>query len=360
MRNRFRRVLATAIAIALLAGGTPAFAAPATATPTPQSTLAEKQAEAQRVENEISILDQALEMVIEEHNATEEGLKDTDAKLKSAEFDFKDAQQRYDTQKQVFDGRLQSLYRSGDFSELEIILGSRSITDLLKRITFLQKMADRDASILAQVGSERDQIEQVQSSLASLKVQQQQLQQELKAKQSEIQSQLVKRQRILASVNEDIRKILDTEEARRKAEESALLASILENTNSMGITAEAGSLVWDALQYLGVPYLWGGETPRGFDCSGLTQYVFAKHGVNLPRVSLQQAQSGSPVAPNELQPADLVFFGNPIHHVGIYIGGGYFVHAPRTGDVVKISKLSEPYYSANYAWARRFPVTNPY
>jgi len=363
VKSQLRRILAATIVIALLASATPALAAPATAAPTaqptPQSDLAAKQAEAQRIENEISILDQALEMVVEEFNATREGLKDTNEKLKTAQLDYKDAQQRYEIQKEVFNLRLESLYRNGDFSQLEVILTSRSITDLLKRINFLQKMADRDAQILSEVGSERDQIEQVQSSLASLRVEQEKLQAELSAKQKEIQTQLAARQKKLATISADIQAILDTEEARRKAEQDKLLASILDKTNSMGITATPGSVVWTALQYLGVPYVWGGTTPRGFDCSGLAQYVYAKHGVALPRVSYQQAYAGEPVN-GELMPADLVFFGNPIHHVGIYIGGGYFVHAPRTGDVVKITKLSDPYYGANYAWARRIQVANPY
>jgi cell wall-associated NlpC family hydrolase len=93
------------------------------------------------------------------------------------------------------------------------------------------------------------------------------------------------------------------------------------------------------MAYRGIPYKWGGASKAGFDCSGLVLYVFAQHGVKLPHHSATQALSGQKVT-GVLQPNDVVFFGSPIHHVGIYIGGGYYIHAPRTGDVVKISQLS--------------------
>ena len=108
-----------------------------------------------------------------------------------------------------------------------------------------------------------------------------------------------------------------------------------------------------ALRYLGTPYSWAGASPSGFDCSGLTMYAYAKVGVYLPHNAAMQYGMGTPVSRSQLAPGDLVFF-NGLSHVGMYIGGGRFVHAPHTGDVVKISSLSEYWYSATYVGARRY------
>jgi peptidoglycan DL-endopeptidase CwlO len=106
-----------------------------------------------------------------------------------------------------------------------------------------------------------------------------------------------------------------------------------------------------ALAYLGVPYKWGGASPStGFDCSGLTMYVFAQLGVQLPHYAAAQYGYGSPVPRDQLQPGDLVFFDG-LSHVGIYIGNGQMVHAPETGDVVKITPLSD--FGTSYVGARR-------
>jgi cell wall-associated NlpC family hydrolase len=114
-----------------------------------------------------------------------------------------------------------------------------------------------------------------------------------------------------------------------------------------------------ALQYLGVPYVWGGASPRtGFDCSGLVKYVFAQVGVSLPHNTVAQWNdpAGVPVSRNDLQPGDLVFF-NGLDHVGIYIGNGALIDAPHTGASVEIDSLGESWFAAHYDGARRIVGT---
>jgi peptidoglycan DL-endopeptidase CwlO len=125
--------------------------------------------------------------------------------------------------------------------------------------------------------------------------------------------------------------------------------------------APAGSpdsyaLVGTALSLRGSPYRDGGTDPAGFDCSGFTQYVFAQHGVQLPREVRDQFRLGRSVAPRELAPGDLVFFtttASGATHVAIAVGGDEFVHAPTSSGVVRVEHLSSSYWAPRYVGARR-------
>lgn len=109
--------------------------------------------------------------------------------------------------------------------------------------------------------------------------------------------------------------------------------------------------------FIGVPYLWGGTTPNGFDCSGLMQYSYGHFGVAISRTTYDQINNGIYVSRNELQLGDLIFFGTSAdpHHVGMYVGDNNYIHAPKTGDYVKISSLSE---RPDYLTARRIISSN--
>ena len=116
------------------------------------------------------------------------------------------------------------------------------------------------------------------------------------------------------------------------------------------------SLVGTALQLRGTPYLDGGASPRGFDCSGFTQYVFAQYGVKLPRSVEDQYRAGSRIDPKNLSDGDLLFFATTSRgasHVGIVIGGDQFVHAPSSTGVVRVERLSAIYWSQRFVGARR-------
>ncbi|MGL4772063.1 MAG: C40 family peptidase [Clostridium sp.] len=126
-------------------------------------------------------------------------------------------------------------------------------------------------------------------------------------------------------------------------------------TLNRGNVSSSNQVVNLALSQLGKPYVYGANGPNSFDCSGLTSYVFRQYGINIPRTSSAQFGVGQSVGKGDLRPGDLVFFNtySSISHVGIYIGGGDFVHASRTGKPVMISSLNEGYYSQRYAGARR-------
>lgn len=119
----------------------------------------------------------------------------------------------------------------------------------------------------------------------------------------------------------------------------------------------AWDIIATAKQYMGVPYVWGGQSPAGFDCSGFTHYVLLQHGIAIPRVSADQFEAGRPVRWDDLRMGDLVFFTTykpGPSHVGFYIGNGNFIHASSAGKKVMISSIYESYYDSRFIGARRY------
>jgi Cell wall-associated hydrolases (invasion-associated proteins) len=121
--------------------------------------------------------------------------------------------------------------------------------------------------------------------------------------------------------------------------------------------ADRSAVIATAQKYMGVPYVWGGETPSGFDCSGFTQYVMKQSGISIPRTAADQFAAGTAVDKANLQAGDLVFFTTykpGASHVGFYMGSGKFIHASSAAKAVTISQLDEAYYTQHYIGARRY------
>lgn len=131
------------------------------------------------------------------------------------------------------------------------------------------------------------------------------------------------------------------------------------STAPVSNTSTAQQIVEFAKKYVGYPYVWGGTSPAGFDCSGFTYYVFRQFGYSLNRTAAAQLSNGYAVSLSNLQPGDLVLFGRTYSssaaatHVGIYIGGNQFIHAANSGTGVVISSMSESYYASRFVGARR-------
>lgn len=357
-------------ATALLAAAlwcTPAFADPSTETTTDASAiqapvdqetqsfrdkLLGKQAQLQELKNQLALMDVQSEVAEQKYVQAHDQLKALRARVKTAQTDLAAAQLAYDLQTKVLGERATAIYKSGNFNGLDVLLGSKSVGDFVSRVKFLNTLGLADADSATSLKAQKDQMESQLVDLKNSEIQAASLDFELKARKREVELGISDRQATMAAAQKDLLAMLESEAMNRAKDEQQLLDEILYGANKAGIIVVPGTPVETALAYHGIPYVWAGADPSGFDCSGLVLYVFDQHGVKLPHYSGSQFLMGEKIDRKDIQPNDVVFFGNPVHHVGIYIGGGYFLHAPQTGDFVKISKLSS---RSDIAGFRRYP-----
>jgi cell wall-associated NlpC family hydrolase len=368
--------LALAALSAFLVAGT----GPATADP----SISSKRQQAQAILAQIQTMDSNLSHAIESYNLANIQLDEVDADLKSNGRHLVIARSSLGVAQNHIAKRLRALYINGDSAgAVEVILGARSLDDLLDRLDMAARVGGQDAQVLKDVRRFRNEVETRRAKLRSDRARQAQVVADRAARKRSIESQLAERQRLLSSVKDEIAR-MEAAERRRQAELEAqararLAAAVaahaaarqqaLELSTGDPITdyapdagsvssspappAKYGGVVGIAMQYLGVPYVWGGASPSGFDCSGFAMYVYGQVGISLPHnAAMQYNTVGVPVSRDDLQPGDLVFFDG-LGHMGIYIGGGQFVHAPHTGDVVKISSLYDSWYASTYVGAKR-------
>ena len=364
-------VVTAATAVAVLATAVSVSAEP------PQ--IAAKRAEAQRVLAEIRSLDSELEGAIEAYNGATEQLAAIDRERAINRQHLKLARRNLSISQRRLGDRLRAIYMSGnEDSALAVLLGSRSLGDFLDRIETVNSVATQDAQVIGEVTRFKRDVTNRARELKAAHARQEAVVAQRAESKRQIEAGLAERRRLAASIKDEIVRLEAEERARqerlrieaeqrlaaqRAAQQRALEAA--QQQEVVGASAVSpdgnttvappsryGGVVAIAMQYLGVPYVWGGASPSGFDCSGFSMYVFAQVGVSLPHYAASQYNMGVPVSKDDLQPGDLVFFDG-LGHMGIYIGGGQFIHAPHTGDVVKISSLSDPWYTATYVGARR-------
>lgn len=303
-----------------------------------------------QAESNIEKLDEQINDMLDQINVVNSKIDQTKLEISNTEKDIVKSQDDLKSEEDLFGKRVNAMYKSGMTGYLDILLQSQSFDDFLSRIDMISRIIAYDKGVMNDLKIKNDEINKKKQELAQenagLLSLQQQNQSKLaemssaKSSQNSLIADLRNKQKLYASRMSEYQSQIDETmkqiQAMKQQQKSItpLLAS-----RGISLNASGSAIVSYAADFLGTPYVWGGNTPAGFDCSGFTKYVFAHFGINLYRRASEQALQGIPVSRNNLQPGDLVFFGNPVYHVGIYVGNGCFIHAPETGEAVKITPL---------------------
>ena len=385
-------ISATLAAFLVITSAMPAFATPNQEVIENQQKYDELTKKIEDINDQIYSLNEQIEplvQTIESNNAQMEQIK---VEVENTQKEIETAKEEIAKTEELLGKRIRELYKSGGQSSYIMLLFSAdSFNDLISKIESTSRLVNIDKKMVKELEDKQDSLndkitsldekdkeltkvnEETEKSLSEFeakKAEQEEFEREFLAvsERTLVQAQFSVIENSSSSIDDlnsaisQLRSIRDgqlksnivKEEVNAKIEAAKDKVSQLQaainaansaskpNRGDSTVSATGNAIVDYAYQFLGTPYLWGGTTPSGFDCSGFTQYVFKNAaGVSLPRTTYDQINVGVPVAYEDLQPGDLVF--PHTGHVGIYVGGGQMIHAPSTGDVVKVSSVYKFY-----------------
>jgi peptidoglycan DL-endopeptidase CwlO len=328
-----------------------------------------KRAQARAVLAQLQRLDAAAQRANSRYEAANRNLRQVKHELRVNRQALGVARGNFGRARHTLAKRLAAIYTSGEEqqSSLAVILGARSLDDLISRIETVNSVSNQDTALIHEVITYQQQIVRSRTLLRNERNRQHKLVAVRAAVRNSIQGRLASERRLYGSVRTQLQALISQQRASQaaaaRAARAAAAAQAFAPQGSFGVGNPVSSsipgdrysgVVGIAMRYLGTPYVWGGASPSGFDCSGFVMYVYAQVGISLPHYTVAQWNYADAVSVprNELQPGDLVFFAG-LGHVGIYVGGGRFIHSPHTGDVVRIDSLSEGWYASEYDGAKR-------
>jgi cell wall-associated NlpC family hydrolase len=339
----------------------------ATVGPAAATTLSDKRAQAAAVQSQLDALDTKASQADEAYNSARALYQSLTAQVATTEKRIAALQKRSDALQADLAARADQIYRSdGSFGVIEALLSARSLEDFNAVINALQAIGQQDADTVAQLKQAQAELQVARGELVAAQADAAKQQAAMSANARAVHQQVDAKAAVLAGLSKDIKSILAQQAAAEAAAAHARYLALLarQRTNAGGGSSSGGSSSGssnpggpsgggnpasssqgaEAVQWaekaLGRPYVWAASGPGSFDCSGLTMWAYGHAGVSLPHSSRSQINAGARVSRDNLEPGDLVFFGSPIHHVGVYVGGGDFIESPHSGASVRIASLA--------------------
>ena len=357
------------IALLLTLGATTATTEPA--------AIEAKRAEVARIQGELDGINMQVEQAAEAYNGARYSLGIVDERVAANQRVRARTEKDLKESRRILAGRLRGLYATPEPGLIEVLVASGSLTAVADQMDMLDRVGQRDAGVVGRLRKHKARLAELRAQLIADRDKAAAAVAEREQQKQRVEGLLDRRKAVLDGASNELKSLLKAEE-ERKAREAAAQAALVRQRQAedaaaasaaeapAATTAEPGSgsavpatpaaasvpiappadgganaaAASYALQFLGVPYVWGGASPSGFDCSGLATYVFAKYGKSVPHYTGAIWSAFPQVPRDQLQVGDLVFF-HGLGHMGIYLGGDQFVHAPHTGDVVKVSQFFE-------------------
>ena len=320
-----RGSLALLVVVGTLFATVPAQAAPATS------------AEAAQL---VAARGHELEVITEQFNDARVALETQQEATKAAVATMEQATAQLAAAQQQVRGLARSAYTGEALGPFQALLTSDSADAFVDRVTTLQLVAGHQAEILESAAAANVAAAQAQAAAQTAAAEAQATYDQVAAQQAALQAEVDGYRAAFAALSAQEQQVVvasgSHEERASRSEDRAELpasAPVVANSGAAQIVVDT------AMAQRGKPYVWAAGGPNSFDCSGLTSYAFRAAGISLPHSSKMQAGMGQAVSRGELQPGDLVAFYSPVSHIGIYIGNGQMVHAPTSGDVVKVSNI---------------------
>ena len=318
-----RKLAATFLILALVA----VFPAP-TAEALPSRGDVQKQLDS--LGREIAILDEEYNLSRIQLTKVEQQIRDLRLRGEKAEAELQGLRDQVST-------RAASVYRSGIPDVLILILESKSISEFGRKMSLASRVGAQQAGVVEALEISKARAAYLNEDLKAELQKRQKITASLSSRKSQLEKRMAEQKALLAR--------LDAAAAAAKIRVAAPKPAVVAAPANLPVSGRARIAVETAYAQLGKPYRWGASGPDSFDCSGLTMYSWGKAGVSLPHSSRAQFSATKRVAREALQPGDLVFFGSPIHHVGIYVGDGKMIHSPESGERVRVWTISRRDYA---------------